>query len=173
MSLPGCIGFTAFDRDPISEVIQWATSSKVSHGFVAENQGGRIIEALWQGVVARDIRKYYVPGAKVTVYEPMNDKKARVEEGLLAVREMIGKRYGFLQLIGVGMTIFLRSLGLKVKNRLTKGIISSEVLYVYFEIVDRDIVIGLDRQTVSHDDMWRRVRNSPNWSNVTARYGRS
>lgn len=164
----GYLGFTATYRSPLSWAIRAATGSPVSHGFVGVDEPDGVVEALPRGVV-RAWAAPYLDRARyrLHLFRPVEPGPG-VEEGLAAVAALIGKRYGYLQVLGAAGVLVARAWGRTVRNPSRRGLVCSELQWVYLQHASPSVVTGLDRNSVTPGDLLRRVRASALWEEVGA-----
>lgn len=160
----GYLGFTA-SRSPLSWAIRLATGSPVSHGFVGVDEPDGIVEALPGGVVRGRASRYYAARYRLLLFRPV-DPGPGVEEGLAAVAGLIGKRYGYLQVVGTAGVLVARAWGRAIRNPARRGLICSEVQWVYLHHASPSVVAGLGRNDVTPGDLLRRVGASSRWEAV-------
>lgn len=127
----GMLGFSR-NKSIVSRLIRWLSRQQWSHVFVILEydeavKDHKIIEASSGGVRINSLKNY----RKGYVVELCDMPDACLEEGLMAVKYKLGKKYGYFQLIGFIPVVLLRRVGIKMENPITKGVICSELAAQY------------------------------------------
>lgn len=127
----GVLGFSR-DRSLISRLIRWFTRQPWSHVFVVmyydKNVGDHVlIEAGAGGVTISSLKKYR-SGYDVEFCRMEPD---RMRAGVEEVKKLLGRRYGYFQLIGFIPVVLLRRVGIKLENPITRGVVCSELAAHY------------------------------------------
>lgn len=160
MDYLGSIGFETDRHSFISKAIRWITRSKWSHVFIvgpinSVSAKREILEADWQGVHIAFLDKYKAEHVKVQIYRVEVDPKIR-NEAFSKCLDMIGKRYGFLQLLGFIPVVILGRLGIRIKNPITSGTVCSELALRYLTSLGISAKFTmLDKDATSPEDLFK------------------
>ena len=127
----GMLGF-ARNKSLVSRLARWFTRQEWSHIFVileldADVGDHKIIEASWDGVTLTSMGRY----RDKYVIEVCDMETPCREEGLRAVKELLGKKYGYAQLVGFIPVVLLRRMGINIKNPIIDGFVCSELAAHY------------------------------------------
>ena len=134
----GTIGFSR-NNSFVSKAIRWITRQKWSHTFVVleydEDVGdNKVIEASAGGIRINSF-KAYRGGYTVHLCElPGVDTEA----GVSMAKSMLGRKYGYLKILGYIPVVLLRRIGIPVENSVTKGVVCSELVSYFMAAATGD-----------------------------------
>ena len=125
-TIKGLIGFTK-DNSFISKAIRFFRKSEYSHCFIiVDNLISKTIvgEAMEFGVRLEPLSKYLKKGTTLELWNVDIDPITKVE-GLKKIMTLVGRTYGYLQLIGFVWIWLWNKFGIKKDNPFKGGIIYS------------------------------------------------
>jgi len=151
-NLRGCIGFSTTKDSFISKAIRWFRSSHVSHTFIILDRY-TVLEAGFFKVRMNPLKKYFKKSEYVEIYKPKEVDSSTIERAIGKIMDLRGRRYGRLQLLGFIWIWLLRKLFIDPKNPFTKGIICSELVYLYMKELGCKGIEDYTKDEVAPDDL--------------------
>ena len=137
---PGDILLSRKKGSPVSEIIRGVTRSRWSHSFLYIGEG-KIIESDWDGVVINPLEYYLNTRYDVGLFRAKPELTKEEEEQLVLVaREMLGIKYGYLQLLWfLILRIFGKSEDPDWSLDVDKGVVCSEMMAAAYEKIGKRI----------------------------------
>lgn len=163
----GAIGFETDRRSWLSRIIRWFTESRWSHVFIVAGEDPvtgetEILEASTWGIQKAPLKKYldddYV---KLRFYVVRADPEKQ-RAALAACQDLVGRSYGYAQILGFALILPFRKLGLRFKNPISAGRVCSELVLRYLQLLDVDPAFAaLDRDSTTPQDLFAIIDASP------------
>lgn len=156
MFKPGDIGFV-HNGVLISKIISGAMGSKWSHSFVVigEVHGVVMVVETSDYEVTIGPLYRYLDGRPLSIYRLENISDA--SRSLICKRglELLGVRYGYAQLISLGIRRLLRKFGININNFIRAGLVCCAVpLYAY------ESILGIDPESIDTEDLYQKIKKS-------------
>jgi hypothetical protein len=157
--LLGAIGFETDRASWISKIIRFFTRSQWSHVFIVAAEdlvtGKReILEADWQGIQKAFLDKYQGKHIKVALYQVNLPLTQRID-ALAACMTLVGRSYGYLQLVGLALILPLRWVGIYKTNPISSGRVCSELALRYLQQLEVDYRFEqMDRDSTTPQDLF-------------------
>lgn len=156
MFKPGDIGFV-HNGAMISKIISWAMESKWSHSFVVigEVHGVMMVLETSDYEVTIGPLDRYLDGRPLAIYrlEDINDETRELicKRGL----SLLGNKYGYAQLISLGVRRLLRKFGININNFIRSGLVCCAVpLYAYY------FILLIDPESIDTEDLYQIIKKS-------------
>lgn len=166
----GAVAFSTNKRSWISKLIRWFTQYPFSHSFVItdicdpdsfQRERIYIMEAGKREVSFNQLSHYENTDTCYEIWMPRGVTEADIDRALYRTeRVFLGKRYGYLQLVGFALVIALSKVGIHIKNPIKLGAICSEVDWYYCKQIKPGFFNRFDRDTVSPRDLREFIRHS-------------
>lgn len=158
MFKPGDIGFV-HNGAVISKIISWAMESKWSHSFVVigEVHGVMMVLETSDYEVTIGPLSRYLDGRPLSIYrlEELDED----ERSIVCIKglNLLGSKYGYAQLISLGIRRLLRKFGININNFIRSGLVCCAVpLYAY------EFILGVDPESIDTEDLFQKIKKSFN-----------
>ena len=160
----GDIGF-AMDTDSwLSKAIAWFMQSKWSHCFMVLDVTPNHVYLLetsnynvWISRLYRydsDMTKEYV------VFRPDIPLADAKRFTYATYEENIGKTYGYLQLISLGVRCLFKRFGIKISNFIRAGLVCCHVPLYGYRHSNIDGLAGIDPESIDTEDLYQLISGS-------------
>lgn len=156
MFKPGDIGFV-HNGAIISKIISWAMESKWSHSFVVigEVHGVMMVLETSDYEVTIGPLSRYLDGRPLEIYR--NESLSEEARSLICTRglSLLGNKYGYTQLISLGIRRLFRKFGININNFIRSGLVCCAVpLYAYF------FTLFIDPESIDTEDLYQVIKKS-------------
>ena len=159
----GDIGFV-MNKAVISKIIAKFMGSRWSHSFMVVgkiNGVTMIIETTDFEVIISPIDEY-LDGRDLVVFR---NKKVKSKQIAKQSFKLVKTRYGYLQLLSLGLRRLLMKVGIKIKNVVRSGLVCCAVPLYAYQKSDTDLA-AIDPESIDTEELYQVILNSRQWKQI-------